>query len=148
MLCILSKHFRDKYLLHSLIQQMFIEVLLCTKHCSTDPPGIEQGTQWEKKHTHTHKPAITVAYLNICLLLWPPDVKSQLIGKDPDAGKNWRQEEKGMIEDETVGWHHQLSEHEFKQTPGDGEGQGSLECFSSWDWRVRRDLAIEQQSVA
>ena len=46
--------------------------------------------------------------------LWPPDAKSQLIGKDPDAGKDWRQEEKGMTEDEVVGWHHQLDEHEFE----------------------------------
>ena len=50
---------------------------------------------------------------------WPPDVKSQLIGKDPDAGKDWRQEKKGMTEDELVGWHHRLEGHEFEQTPGD-----------------------------
>ena len=149
MLCILSKHFGDKYLLPSLIQQMFIEVLLFTKHCSTDPPGIEQGTWWKTHtHTHTHKPALTVAYLNICLLFWPPDTKSQLIGKDPDAGKDWRHEEKVMIEDEMVGWHHQLSEQEFKQTPGDREGQGRLDCFNSWDGRVRYDLATEQKQFA
>ena len=50
-------------------------------------------------------------------------MKSQLTGKDPDAGKDWRQEEKGMTEDEMVGWYHQLSEHEFEQTPGDRERQ-------------------------
>ena len=55
-------------------------------------------------------------------ILWLPDAKNQLIGKDPDAGKDWRQEEKGTTEDEMVGWHHQLSEHEFKQIPGDSEG--------------------------
>ena len=65
-------------------------------------------------------------------ILWPPDAKSQLIGKDPDAGKDWRQEEKGTTEDETVGWHHQLNGHEFEQAPGDGEGQGSLVCCSPW----------------
>ena len=64
-------------------------------------------------------------------VLWPPDVKSQLIRNDPDAGKDWRQEEKGMTEDEMVGWHHQLNGHEFDQAPGDGEGQGSLAC-SPW----------------
>ena len=53
----------------------------------------------------------------------PPDVKSQLTGKDPDAGKDWRQEEKEMTEDEMVGWYHQLSEHEFEQTPGDSKRQ-------------------------
>ena len=58
-------------------------------------------------------------------MLWPPNVKSWT-GKDPDAGKDWGQKEKGMTEDEMVGWHHQLNEHEFEQTPGDGGGQGSL----------------------
>ena len=57
-------------------------------------------------------------------ILWPPDVKSRLIGKDPDAGKDWSQEKKGMTEDEMVGWLHQLNLCEFKQTPGDGEGKG------------------------
>ena len=52
--------------------------------------------------------------------------------KDPDAGKDWGQEEKGMTEDEMVGWHHWLNGHEFEQTPGDGEGQGSLVCCSPW----------------
>ena len=63
-------------------------------------------------------------------ILWPPDVKSRLIRKDPDAGKHWGQEEKGTIEDEMVGWHHQLSGHEFEQVAGDGDGQGSLACHS------------------
>ena len=65
-------------------------------------------------------------------ILWPPDVKTWLIGKDPDAGKEWRQEEKGMTEDEMVGWHHQLNGQEFEQTPGDSEGQASLVCCSPW----------------
>ena len=56
----------------------------------------------------------------------------QLTGNVPDAGKDQRQEEKGMTEDEMVGWHHQLNGHEFEQTLGDGEGQGSLECCSPW----------------
>ena len=64
------------------------------------------------------------------LILWPPDAKSQLIGKDPYAGKDWRQEEKGATEDEMVGWLHWFNGHEFEQTPGDGEGQGSLACCS------------------
>ena len=65
-------------------------------------------------------------------ILWPSDVKNGLIGKDPDAGKDWRQEEKGTTEDEIVGWHHQLNRHEFEQTPGGSEGQGSLTCCSLW----------------
>ena len=65
-------------------------------------------------------------------ILWPPDIKSQFIRKDFDAGKDWRQEEKGMTEDEMVGWHHWFHGHEFEQAPGDGEGQGSLACCSPW----------------
>ena len=62
--------------------------------------------------------------------LCPSDAKSGLIGKDPDAGKDRRQKEKGTTEDETVGWHHQLNGHEFEQTLGDSEGQGRLMCWS------------------
>ena len=65
-------------------------------------------------------------------ILWLPDVKNWLIWKDPDAGKDWRQEEKGTTEDETVEWHHWLDGHEFKQALGDGEGQGGLVCCSPW----------------
>ena len=66
-------------------------------------------------------------------ILWPPDLKNWLIWKDPDAGKDWGQEEKGTAEDEMARWHHQLNGHEFKQTPGVGDGQGGLVCCSSWD---------------
>ena len=65
-------------------------------------------------------------------ILWPPDVRHWLIGKDLDADKNWRQEEKGTTENEMVGWHHQLFGHEFEQALGVGDGQGSLACCSSW----------------
>ena len=65
--------------------------------------------------------------------LWPPDRKSWLIRKDLDAGKDWRWEEKGMTEDEMVGWHHWFNGHEFEQALGDGEGQGSLVSCSLWD---------------
>ena len=62
----------------------------------------------------------------------PPDAKSQPTGKDPDAGKDWRQEEKGTTEDEMVGWHHQLNGHESGKTPGVGERQGNLACCCPW----------------
>ena len=65
-------------------------------------------------------------------ILWSPDAKNWLIGKDPDAGKGWGQEEKGMTEDEMVGWHHQLYGRGFEQAPGVGNGQGSLACCSPW----------------
>ena len=68
-------------------------------------------------------------------ILWPPDVNSQLIGKDPDTQKDWEHKEKGTTEDEMVGWHHWFSGHEFGQTPGDGEGQGSLACCSPWSYK-------------
>ena len=66
------------------------------------------------------------------LILRLPIVKNWLIGKDPDAGKGWRQEEKGVTEDEMVGWHHQLDGHEFEQALGVDDGQGSLVCCSPW----------------
>ena len=66
------------------------------------------------------------------LILWPPDAKSWLFWKDPDAGKDWRQEEKRATENEMVGWHHWLKGHEFEQTLGDNEGQRSLACYNLW----------------
>ena len=65
-------------------------------------------------------------------ILWPPDAKNWFTGKDPDAGRVWRQEKKGTTEDEMVGWHHWLNRHEFEQAPGVGNGQGSLACCSPW----------------
>ena len=86
-------------------------------------------------------------------ILWPPDIKSWLTGKDPDAGKDWRQEEKGMTENETAGWHHRLNGHESEQTPGDGEGEGSMVCCSPWgrksqtwlgDWTATKNDIVGQ----
>ena len=65
-------------------------------------------------------------------ILWLPDATNWLTGKDPDAGKDWRQEEKGMTEDEMVEWHHRLDGYEFEQTQGVGDGQGGLACSSPW----------------
>ena len=65
-------------------------------------------------------------------MLWPPDVKNWLIWKELDAGKDWRQEEKGTTEEEMVGWCHWLNGHEFEQAPGVDDGQGSLVCYSPW----------------
>ena len=79
-------------------------------------------------------------------ILWPPDAKNWFTGEDPDAGKVWRQEEKGTAEDEMAGWHHQLNGHEFEQTLGDSEGQGSLSwCKFMRLQRLRHDWVTEQQ---
>ena len=75
-------------------------------------------------------------------ILWPPDVKDQFIRKDPDAGKDWRQEKKGTSEDEVVRWHHQLNGHESEQGPRDSVGQGSQACCSSWG---RKELETTEQ---
>ena len=82
--------------------------------------------------------------------LWPPDAKRQLVRKDPDARKVWRQEEKGTTEDEMVGWHHRLDGHEFEQAPGVGDGQGSLASCGPWGrkesdmtkWMKNKNLSI------
>jgi len=74
-------------------------------------------------------------------ILWPPDGENWLIGKDPDAGKDWRQEEKEMTKDKMVGWHHWLDGHEFEKALGDSDGEGSLAC-SSWG---RKDLDMTEQ---
>ena len=89
-------------------------------------------------------------------ILWPPDKKNWFFGKDPDAGKDWGQEEKGTTEDEMVGWHHWLDAHEFEQALGIGDGQGGLACHSPWgrkesdkwlsdwtDWTYRSHLHTE-----
>ena len=80
-------------------------------------------------------------------ILWPPDVKNWLIGKAPDAGKDWRQEEKETTEDEMVGWHQQLDGHELEQALGVGDGQGSLACCSLWGVRVRHAWVTELNST-
>ena len=72
-------------------------------------------------------------------ILQPPDMKSWLIRKDPDAGKDQRQEEKGMTEDKIVEWDPNFNGHEFEEAPGDGKGQRSLACCSPWGHRVGRD---------
>ena len=69
-------------------------------------------------------------------ILWPPDAKSWLIRKDPDAGKDWRQEEKGTTEDEMIGWHPLHDGHEFEQALAVGDGQGRLACCSPWGQRA------------
>ena len=83
-------------------------------------------------------------------ILWPPDVARRLIGKDPDSGKDWRQEEKGMIDNKMVGWHHWLNGHEFEQTLGDGKDR-EARCAAvhgvanSWTWLIDWTTTMTQQ---
>ena len=86
-------------------------------HCEGDQPWAFYGRNDAKAETP---------------VLWPPHAKSWLIARDSDAGRDWRQEEKGTIEDEMAGWHHWLDGHEFDWTPGVGDGQGGLACCDSW----------------
>ena len=86
-------------------------------------------------------------------ILWLPDATSQLTGKEPDAGKDWRQKEKETTEDEMVGWHHQLNGHEFKWTLGEGEGRGnllqSMETQSVWhDWVTEQQQQMRTSCIA
>ena len=76
-------------------------------------------------------------------ILWPADAKNWLFGKDPDAGKVWRQEEKGTTEAEMFGWHHRLDGHEFEYAPGAGDGCGSFVCCSPWGHKVGHDWVTE-----
>ena len=80
-------------------------------------------------------------------ILWPPDVKNWLIWKDPDAGKDRWQAEKGMTEDKRVRWHHRLYGHEYEQAPGDGGEQGSLECCTPWGYK-ESDATEQQQNCS
>ena len=81
-------------------------------------------------------------------ILWPPDVKNWLTVKDPDAGKDWRQEEEGTTEDEVVGWQCWLDGHEFERAPGFCDGQGSLTCCSPWGRRVGHDWVTKLNWVS
>ena len=93
--------------------------------CKEIQPGLPKGNQSWIFIGSTDVEAETT-------VVWPPDVKNQLIGKDPDAGKDWRQEEKGITEDEIVASHHWFNGHEFEQALGDSERQESLACCSPW----------------
>jgi len=109
-----------------------------------------KSTEWER-NLHSRYLQRWITYVQICIseytiktmsirndaeaetpVLWPPHAKSWLIGKDSDAGRDWGQEEKGMTEDEMVGWHHWLDGRESEWTPGVGDGQGGLACCNSW----------------
>ena len=100
-------------------------------NCKEIKPGIPKGNQYWLFIGQTDAEIKAP-------IVWSLDAKNWLTRKDPDAGKDWRLEEKGMTEDEMVGWHHELNAHKFEQAPGEGEEQGSLACCSpqghkEWD---------------
>ena len=96
----------------------------CKEIKSVNPKGNQSGIFIGRTDAEAEAP-----------ILWPPNVKSQLIRKEPNAGKGWRQKKKGTTEEKKVGWHHRLNGLEFEQAPGDSEGQGSLVCCSPWGFR-------------
>ena len=107
------------------------EATVRTRHGTTDWLQIGKGPV----HTNGDQSWVFIGRTDVeaeTPILWPPDAKSWLIGKDPDARKDWGQEEKGMTEDEIVGWHHQLDGHGFRWILGVGDGQGGLVCSGSW----------------
>ena len=124
---------------------------LMLSNCGAGEDSILDCKEIESVHPKGNQPWIFVGRTDAeaeVPTLWLPDVKSQHIEKDSHAGKDWRQEEKMVTEDEMVGWYHWLNGPEFEQTQGDSEGQGSLACCSSWSWqRVGQDLATEQQQI-
>ena len=108
-----------------ILERTFENPLNCKEIKPVNPKGNQTWIVTERAPAEAETP-----------ILWPPDVKSRLIGKDSDAGKDWRQKEKGAAEDEMVTWlHHRVNEHEFEQTLGDSGGQRSLLCFSPWGLR-------------
>ena len=119
------------------------------------PEGPLDSKEMQPVNPKENKPWLLIGRTNAGpAILCPLDEKSSLIRKDPDAGKDWRQEQKGMTEDELVGWHHRLNGHELDQTPGVGKGQGSLVCCSPWGqihlgirnhYNVRLDWATKHQ---
>ena len=102
------------------------------KYCKTATGNTSSWGRAGQSILNEINPEYSLEGLILKLILSPPDVKSQLIRKDPDAGKDWRKEEKGKTEDKIVGWHDWLNGCEFGQAPGDSKGQGRLECCSSW----------------
>ena len=120
---LIPQHF---ILFNAIISCIFISnCLLLPYNCKEIQPAHAKGDQSWVFIGRTHAEAET-------RILWPPHAKSWLIGKDPDAGRDWGQEEKGMTEDEMAGWHHQLDGCEFEWTPGVGDGRGGLACCDSW----------------
>ena len=106
------------------------------------------GKDIKQVHPKGNQPWISIGKIDAkaeAPALWPPDGKSWVTGKDTDAGKHQGQREKGATEDEMVGWHHWFNWHEFEQTLGDSEGQGSLACCSPWGHKELHNLLTEQQ---
>ena len=115
----------------SIVLAPFILLPLCLSCLSGFPHTLSYTSTTVNKMTPEKKKK-NCQVLAASPILWPPDAKNWLIVKDPDPGKDWRQEEKGTTEDEMVGWHHRRDGHELEQAPGTGDGQGGLACCGQW----------------
>ena len=111
----------QQWFIHFVLEKTLESPLDCKEIQPVHPKGDQPWVSIERTDAKAETP-----------ILWPPHAKSWLIGKDPDAGRDWGQEEKGMTEDEMAGWHHWLDGHEFEWSPGVGDGQGGLACCDSW----------------
>ena len=122
LICRSSKHFEFIfYIMWGSVPISLIYMRLCKEVQAAHPKGAQSWVFIGRTDVEPETP-----------IFWPPDVKSWLIWKDPDAGKDWRQEEKEKTENEMIGWHHWLNGHEFGWTPRVGDGQGGLACCDSW----------------
>ena len=139
----LSIHWKDWWLMASLSQRTRVWAS-SRSWWWTEKPGM--CSPWVGKELDTTEWLNWTDANAEAPILWP--LKSLLIGKDPDVGKDWRQKEKVATEDMMIRLHHQLNGHEFEQTPGDGGGQKSLVCCSPWGHRVRHALRLKNNNIA
>ena len=127
-------HWRRRWQPTPVLEKTLESPLDCKEIKPVNPKGNQSWTLIERTDAEAEAP-----------ILWPFDAKNWLIGKDPDAGKDWSLEEKGMAENEMVEWYHQINGHGLEQTLGDCEAQGSLACCCLWrSQRTGRDLAGQQ----
>ena len=140
-----AEHYGLNWCFWSVVLEKGLESLLdCKEIKPVNPKGNQPWIVTERTDAEAAAPK-----------LWSPDAKSQLTRKDPGAGKDWGQEEKGSTENEMVGWHHRLNGQEFEQTPEDSEGQGSLVCCSPWgckesymtEWLNNNGLIVCSQNL-
>ena len=131
--------------LHNFSILAFAHCYTCLKHKKTLESPVD-CKEIQPVHPKENQPCVFTGRTDAeaeAPILWPPAEKTRLAGKDPDAGRDWGQEEKGATEDEMAGWHHRLDGHDFGQIPGHSEGQKRLVCCTPWSHRAGHDLVSE-----